>query len=177
VKIQVEFNPSKVGAYRLIGYENRVMPNEHFNDDTKDGGEIGAGHHVTALYELVPTGKEPRKAAETSRFISPAQPKGNSPVSFAVRLRYKRPEGDIGIPIERDVVDQGLDYGQSSDDLKFATAVAGFGMLLRHSPAKGNLTYAGVIELATPTLAHDPAGYRREFIELVQKARQLSGAQ
>ena len=119
VKIQVEFNPAKVAAYRLIGYENRVLANEDFNDDTKDAGEIGAGHHVTALYELVPAGKEPRIAdVEASKFVKPARAKGDSPESFMVRLRYKQPDGDKSTLIERGVVDQGLDYSQASARLQ-----------------------------------------------------------
>jgi Ca-activated chloride channel family protein len=93
-----------------------------------------------------------------------------------VSLRYKKPEGDVSTRIDRGIVDQGLDYSQASDDLKFASAVAGFGMLLRNSPSKGNLSYAAVLELAAPTLAHDRAGYRKEFVELVRKAKQLAGA-
>src|SRR5208282_4862190 len=121
VKIQVDFNPAKVAAYRLIGYENRVMPNQNFANDAKDAGEIGAGHHVTALYELVPAGKEPPIAnVELSKFVQPARAKGDSPDSFMVRLRYKQPEGDTSTLIERGVVDQGLDYSQASLDFKFA---------------------------------------------------------
>jgi len=177
VKIQVDFNPAKVAAYRLIGYENRVMPNQDFANDAKDAGEIGAGHHVTALYELVPAGKGPPIAnVEASRFVEPARAKGDSPDSFMVRLRYKQPEGDKSTLIERGVVDQGLDYSQASLDFKLASAVAGFGMLLRNSPSKGNLGYSAVVELATPALVHDPHGYRMEFLELVRKAKQISGA-
>jgi Ca-activated chloride channel homolog len=173
VKVQVDFNPAKVAAYRLIGSENRVMPNQDFANDAKDAGEIGAGHHVTALYELVPAGKESLIVnVEASKFVQPAQVKGDSPDSFVVRLRYKQPEGDKSTLIERGVVDQGLDYSQASLDFKLASAVAGFGMLLRNSPSKGNLGYPAVIELATPTLAHDPHGYRKEFIELIHKASQ-----
>ncbi len=177
VKIQVDFNPAKVAAYRLIGYEDRLMAEKDFANDAKDAGEIGAGHHVTALYELVPAGKElPVASVEASKFVEPARVKGDSSDSFMVRLRYKQPEGDESTLIERGVVDRGLDYSQASLDFKLASAVAGFGMLLRNSPYKGDLSYAAVIELATPTVAHDPLGYRREFIELVQKAKQISGA-
>jgi Ca-activated chloride channel family protein len=163
VKIQVEFNPERVLAYRLIGYENRVMPNQDFRDDQKDGGEIGAGHHVTALYEYVPAEAAPAPPADG----------GPSPASFTVRLRYKQPQGDAATEIERPVVDRGVDYADASDDFKFASAVAGFGMILRHSPSVGSLTLPGVIELASTTLAHDPSGYRREFLSLVEKARDL----
>ncbi len=176
VKVQVEFNPAKVGAYRLIGYEDRMLANADFANDAKDAGEIGAGHHVTALYELVPARKEaPRPpAGEVSRFVKPAEVKGDSPVSLVVKLRYKKPDGDKSTEVEQSVVDQGLDYPQASKDFKLAGAVAGFGMLLRNSPSKGTLSFAGVIELATPTLAHDPHGDRKEFIELVRKAQGLS---
>ena len=176
VKVQVDFNPAKIAAYRLVGYENRVMPNQDFANDAKDAGEIGAGHHVTALYELVPAGKVPPVASvDASKFVEPARAKGDSLESLQVRLRYKQPEGDRSTLIERGVVDQGLDYSQASADFKFASAVAGFGMLLRNSPSKGNLGYSAVVELATPALAHDPHGYRKEFVELVQKAKQISG--
>ena len=140
VKIQVDFNPARIESYRLIGYENRVMANQDFANDAKDAGEIGAGHHVTALYELVPAAKDAAKApaGEASRFVNPAQPKGDSSESLMVKLRYKKPDGDISSLIERGVVDQGLDYSQASTDLKFASAVAGFGMLLRNSPSIGS---------------------------------------
>jgi Ca-activated chloride channel family protein len=177
VKIQVDFNASKVGAYRLIGYENRAMPNEDFDNDAKDAGEIGAGHHVTALYELIPAGKEPRELlAATSRFLKPAQPVGDRPESFVVSIRYKKPEGDSSSLIERGVIDEGTDYARASDDFKFAASVAGFGMVLRDSPLRGNLGYAAVLELAEPTTLADRSGLRGEFVELVRKARQLSGA-
>jgi Ca-activated chloride channel family protein len=178
VKVQLDFNPAKIEAYRLIGYENRVMANAEFKNDAKDAGEIGAGHHVTALFELVPTGKGPKPAAAIeSKFVTPPQIKGDRPESLNVKLRYKKPEGDKGIEIEYPVLDRGLDYAQASNDLKLASAVAGFGMLLRNSPYKGNLTYPIAIELATPALAHDPHGYRKEFVELVRRAQQLSAVQ
>ncbi len=177
VKVQVDFNPAKIAAYRLIGYENRVMANQDFANDAKDAGEIGAGHHVTALYELVPAGKNMTIAnVEASKFIKPAQVKGDSPECLAVRLRFKHPEGDKSTLIERGVVDRGLDYSQASLDFKFASAVAGFGMNLRNSPSRNNLSYAAVIELATPALAYDPHGYRKEFVELVGRAKQISRA-
>ncbi len=172
VKIQVEFNPAKVGAYRLIGYENRIMAHQDFNDDTKDAGDIGAGHHVTALYELVPPGEEANltgvdplkysKAAKPSG-IEPGIVHGQAPLQAAGR-RHQPFNGDrrhrrrtIARPSRR-------------TDLKFASAVAGFGMLLRDSPYKGSMTYAGVIEIAEPTLAQDPSGYRKEFLAAVRQA-------
>jgi Ca-activated chloride channel homolog len=175
VKIQVVFNPGRVGAYRLIGYENRLLRKEEFTDDTKDAGEIGAGHHVTALYELVPAGMQSKLAnADAFRVQNAVAQNLASPESLFVKLRYKPPTEDKSIPIERSVVDVGLDYAQASDDFKFAAAVAGFGMLLRDSPYKGNLTHAGVMELGEASKGADRSGYRTEFIELVRKAEALA---
>jgi Ca-activated chloride channel family protein len=175
VKIQVEFNPARVGTYRLIGYENRVMRNEDFHDDTKDAGEIGAGHHVTALYELAPPTPELAEAAANRglKYQKPAEPVA-SKESLTIKLRYKKPDGDTSKLIERGVVDQGLDVSRASTDFKFASAVAGFGMLLRDSPYKGTITWGGVLELAGSSLGSDVSGYRKEFLELVRKAQALA---
>ena len=177
VKIQVEFNPAQVGAYRLIGYENRLMRDEDFNDDTKDAGEIGAGHHVTALYELVPAGKEADDVAGVGplKFQKPAPPAAPSEESLSVKLRYKQPDGETSRLLERGAIDDGRAFGRASDDLKFAAAVAGFGMLLRDSPYKGSLTFPGVVELAESSIGPDPSGYRKEFLGLVRKAQALFG--
>jgi Ca-activated chloride channel homolog len=175
VKIQVEFNPAKVGAYRLIGYENRIMAHPDFNDDTKDAGEIGAGHHVTALYELVPPGKEAGLGSvDPLKYSNPGQPYRTSDESFAVKLRYKRPDGDTSKLVEVGVVDKGASFARATDDLKLAAAVAGFGMLLHDSAYKGSLTYAGVLELLEPILSNDPAGYRKELAATVRQAQGLS---
>jgi Ca-activated chloride channel family protein len=180
VKIQVEFNPAKVGAYRLIGYENRKLANQDFNDDTKDAGEIGAGHHVTALYELVPAGHEESVPGVDPLVFQKAPTQASSgpgpesrDESLLVKLRYKQPDGDTSKLIQQGVVDEGRDVSRASEDFKFAAAVAGFGMLLRDSPYKGNLTYAAVRELGDSSEGNDPAGYRREFLELVRKAEEL----
>ncbi|WP_406693656.1 VWA domain-containing protein [Singulisphaera sp. Ch08] len=174
VKIQVEFNPSKVGAYRLIGYENRLLKKEDFNDDRKDAGEIGAGHHVTALYELVPPGKETGLAeVDALKYQQPDGSKSTSNECLTVKLRYKQPEGEMSRLLERGVTDEGTEYARASDDFKFAGAVAGFGMLLRGSPDKGSLTYAGVHELAASAMGQDRLGYRAEFLGLVKKAQQI----
>jgi Ca-activated chloride channel family protein len=176
VKIQVEFNPAKVGAFRLIGYENRILAHRDFNDDTKDAGEVGAGHHVTALYELVPPGKEDGlPGPDALKYKKTAATSIPSDESFTVKLRYKRPDGDKSQLIEFGVVDSGRSLGESSDDLKFASAVAGFGMLLRDAAGKGSLTYAGVLEIAESTLSRDSSGYRKEFIAAVRHAQRLSG--
>jgi Ca-activated chloride channel family protein len=175
VKIQVEFNPSKVGAYRLIGYENRLMAHQDFSDDTKDAGEIGAGHHVTALYELVPPGKEGElPKIGPLKYTTPGPSATASEESFTVKVRYKLPDGDKSRLLEYGVKDGGRSFADGTDDLKFACAVAGFGMLLRGSADKGSLTYPGVLELAESSSSHDPSGYRQEFIAAVRQAQALS---
>jgi Ca-activated chloride channel homolog len=178
VKIQVDFNRARVAQFRLIGYENRIMNHEDFKNDAKDAGEIGAGHHVTALYEITPVreaalfAKADRSRSQTRGF-APDGSAGSEPL-MTVHLRYKKPGEETSRPLEHRVIDRGLDFGHASDDLRFATAVAGFGMLLRNSPYKGSLTYSGLLEIAQPSLASDPSGYRREFVGLVRKAQALS---
>ena len=179
VKIQVEFNPAQVGAYRLIGYENRLLHKQDFNDDTKDAGEIGAGHHVTALYEIVPPGKDQGLPDVDPLEFQKSQPAekdlaADRPESMLVKLRYKAPDGDTSKLIKLGAVDKGTNYGSASDDFKFACAVAGFGMLLRESPHKGSLTYDAVLELASSAASRDPHGYVREFLSLVREAQMLS---
>ena len=177
VKIQVEFNPAEVGAYRLIGYENRVLAAEDFNDDTKDAGEIGAGHTVTALYELVPAGQEAGtppvdalKYQQQPLALSEAAATGEL---FTLKLRYKEPDGNTSKLLRFPVRDSGQDYAAAPVDFKFAAAVAGFGMLLRDSPYKGNSTFDSVLELAEEGRGTDRHGYRTEFIDLVRKAQGL----
>ena len=177
VKIQVEFNPAQVGHYRLIGYENRIMAAEDFNDDTKDAGEIGAGHTVTALYEIVPAGValdvpgvDPLKYQQPGRPTSAA----SSGELLTLKLRYKEPDGDTSSLLTFPVTDRGRSYAQASADFKFAASVAAFGMLLRDSPYKGTATYDAVLELAGEGAVNDSHGYRAEFIQLVKKAQGLS---
>jgi len=179
VKIQVEFNPAHIAAYRLIGYENRLLNKQDFNDDTKDAGEIGAGHHVTALYEIVPPGKDQGLPCVDPLEFQKSKPAekdlaADRPESMLVKLRYKAPDGDTSKLIKLGVVDKGTSYGTASDDFKFACAVAGFGMLLRESPHKGSLTYDAVLELASSAASRDAHGYGREFLTLVRKAQMLS---
>ena len=180
VKIQVEFNPAIVGAYRLIGYENRMLAARDFKDDKKDAGEIGAGHTVTALYELVPAGQETgQSATEPLKYARPKEkkPAANpslSPESFTVRIRFKAPEGDVSKQIDRGFVDEGRDSSVASGDFKFAAAVASFGMLLRDAPHKGSASYSGILELAETGVGDDPSGYRKEFLNLVRSARTLA---
>ncbi|MCX6897394.1 MAG: von Willebrand factor type A domain-containing protein [Verrucomicrobia bacterium] len=177
VKIQVEFNPTKVAGYRLIGYEDRLLAKEDFNNDRKDAGEIGAGHSVTALYEIVPAGQPlPTPAVDPLKY-QPA-PKPTAPVSdnnelLTVKLRYKQPDGDKSALIEQSLTDGDKSYATASRDFKFAAAVAEFGMVLRDSEHKGNATLAAVLELAEESRGPDSSGYRTEFLSLVKKAQAL----
>jgi Ca-activated chloride channel homolog len=174
VKIQVEFNPALVGAYRLIGYENRILRAEDFNDDTKDAGEIGAGHTVTALYEVVPTGKEGElPGVDALKYQKPVATtrESKSGESLTLKLRYKEPDGMTSKLTQVPVSDHGTSWAQASRDFKFASAVAALGMILRDSPYKGNSTLGSVLELAEAGKGEDKQGYRAEFIELVRTAR------
>jgi Ca-activated chloride channel family protein len=184
VKIQVEFNPAQVSGYRLIGYEKRLLAKEDFNDDKKDAGEIGAGHTVTALYEVVPAGKElpvpaavdalkyqPAPAAEKSAISN--QQSAIAPELLTLKLRYKAPDGDTSKLLEFPLTDTGATWEKSSGDFRFAAAVAGYGMLLRDSPHKGGATWNSVHELAIEGKGADANGYRAEFISLLEKAQSL----
>ena len=173
VKLQIEFNPARVAAYRLIGYENRLLADEDFNDDTKDAGELGAGHTVTALYEVVPAGADVPRAADELRY----QPRANDPPPsefedeiLYVKVRYKDPDGEKSRLLGQAVADRS---GMPSTDFRFATAVAGFGMLLRGSPHAGAFTLDDVVKLAERGKGDDPRGYRGEFIRLVEATRDL----
>lgn len=179
VKIQVEFNPAFVNAYRLVGYETRLLNDEDFNDDTKDAGELGAGHTVTALYEIVPVGVDvpvgkvdKLKYQQTKNDI--AMPKfTDSKELLTVKLRYKKPNEDVSKKLEVPVLTNKVNVNVSPD-FNFAMAVAMFGQLLRDSDFKGDATYSNVIELAHKGLGDDPNGYRREFIRLAEAVEQLS---
>ncbi|MEX0937610.1 MAG: VWA domain-containing protein [Pirellulales bacterium] len=176
VKIQIEFNPSKVAGYRLIGYENRILAAEDFNDDKKDAGEIGAGHTVTALYEIVPAGQPVETASvDPLKYQTPASLTDAAETGelMTLKLRYKQPDGDVSSLLEFPVTDGGAAFGQASGDTKFAAAVASFGMLLRGSQYAGNATLDAVAEIAGDGLGDDPHGRRKEFVELVQIAKEL----
>jgi Ca-activated chloride channel family protein len=175
VKIQVEFNPARVQAYRLLGYENRLLSREDFADDKKDAGEIGAGHAVTALYEVVPVGAAPVTLANDSlsyQHVALRESAHQSPELMTVRLRYKDPTGTRSRLLSAPVVDRG--GSAASPDMRFASAVAAFGMLLRGSESKGTATYDLVLALAREARGEDPEGYRAEFITMVDRARMLS---
>lgn len=186
VKLQVEFNPLTVGAYRLIGYENRIMAAEDFNNDAKDAGEIGAGHTVTALYEIVPRGKwkpanavDPLKYSNTDATPKPIEQKPNVPTEsvddlFTVKLRYKLPDAaesvrSVDVVVD-DIAGKNVKPGR---DMIWSTAVASFGMQLRQSKHAGNWTMADVLEAARSAKGDDVSGRRSEFIELVKVAMKL----
>lgn len=180
VKIQVNFNHQRVNSYRLLGYENRMLAAKDFNDDKKDAGEIGAGHTVTALYEVVPKGVndvnvpavDPDKyAVKKAPPVIVAEP---SDELLTVKLRYKLPDEDKSTKIEVPVVDSGKHLSSASNDFKFSAAAAGFGMLLRNSEHKGSGSFAMVHELAVEGKGADIHGYRKEFIQLVEKAVAIS---
>jgi Ca-activated chloride channel family protein len=205
VKIQIEFNPAQIASYRLLGYENRVLAAEDFNNDKKDAGEIGAGHTVTALYELVPVGMkeqpvvvpvgEPLKyqaTREGSGFRvqnSDPYPDSQPPTPdsrltkaaasgelLTLKLRYKEPDGVESRLVEFPLKERGGQFHSASKDLQFAAAVASFGMILRGSEHRGSGNLPAVAEIAGGALGDDPNGYRAEFVDLIRKAQAL-GAQ
>ncbi|TWU22639.1 vWA domain-containing protein [Bythopirellula polymerisocia] len=174
VKIQVEFNPAQVAGYRLIGYENRMLRTEDFNDDKMDAGEIGAGHTVTALYEIVPVGKSVESGAvDPLKYQEEAKPQAGSDKLLTLKLRYKPPDGDTSTKLEFPVTDKGDSFTDATADFQFASAVASFGMLLRNSEYCGDATYDTVLETAGSASSRDHHGYRAEFMDLVRIAKQL----
>lgn len=180
VKIQVEFNPAQVARYRLIGYENRRLENPDFANDAVDAGEIGAGHSVTALYEVVPASAadvgEDAGPVPSLKYMKPAERREDPLISrelLTVGVRYKDPTGDVSRKLEFPLVDGGKLFEQASPDFQFAAAVAGFGMVLRDSPFRGSATYATVNAWAARGAASDPSGYRAEFVDLVRRAQQV----
>ncbi|MEA5577672.1 vWA domain-containing protein [Anabaena sp. UHCC 0451] len=179
VKIQVEFNPAKVQAYRLVGYENRILQNQDFNDDKKDAGEIGTGHSVTALYEIIPTGiKSDVKLPEVDPLRYQRSSETTSDTAdnemMLVKLRYKLPQDSTSQLITQTIKDSDFKVDQiPSTNLRFAAGVATFGMILRDSEYKGNANYDLVMQLATQGKGEDQEGYRGEFIRLVEQSREL----
>jgi Ca-activated chloride channel family protein len=189
VKIQVEFNPAQVAAYRLIGYENRRLADRDFNDDTKDAGEIGAGHRVTALYEVVPPGvagttggtevdplkyQPPKASRSRSRRCQASEE--TAAELLTVKLRYQPPGGGKSTLMTHPLVKQEQPFAQASADYQFACSVAAFGMILQQSKYKGDMNLGAVFEIASATRGADSHGYRQEFLGLVRKAQELSGA-
>jgi Ca-activated chloride channel family protein len=182
VKLQVEFNPAKVKAYRLIGYENRLLNKEDFNDDRKDAGDLGSGHTVTALYELVPPGAPMPEIGKVDslRYQTPLKAVTTGQAKFAdevlqVKLRYKQPDSETSSLLVFPLKSAVRPMEQLSENFRFSAAVAAFGMLLRHSEFKGTSSYQAVRTLARQALGDDIEGYRREFLQLVDRAAQISG--
>ena len=174
VKLQVEFNPAQVQAYRLVGYESRLLKDEDFNNDAKDAGDMGAGHTVTAFYEVIPVGGKNTYAGKVDELkyqkkekVS-VKPTGSDEL-LTVKLRYKAPDKDVSRKIELPFVDN--KGNNVSSDFRFASAVAMFGQLLRDSDFKGEATYDKVISLAKQGLDHDDKGYKREFVRLVEAVK------
>ena len=177
VKLQLEFNPQHVKAYRLIGYENRLLNDEDFKDDKKDAGEMGAGHRVTALYEIIPAGSD-EKIPEIDE-LKYQQRKKEAPRNFnnelvTVKARYKTPDGDRSFPMETVVSPQATAFEKASENIRFASAVAGFGMLLRDSEYKGDINYDEVARIVKNAKGDDEEGYRGEFVRLVEVAGSLT---
>ena len=190
VKLQIEFNPAEVAGYRLIGYENRMLATKDFADDTKDAGEIGAGHTVTAIYEIVTTSKaqaatlgavsvplkyqkaaekveKPKKSVNPAVNLSDAASNGEL---LTLALRYKKPDENVSKRIEFSIKNDEKSFSSASEDFQFAASVASFGMLLRGSRYAGNATFLSIQEIASGCLGDDKSGYRSEFLDLVRKA-------
>ena len=176
MKIQVEWNPARVQAYRLIGYENRLLHNEDFTDDKKDAGEVGSGHSVTALYEVVPVGiktdvniRMPDSLRYQRRTVQSTSAAG--PELLFVKVRYKQPDGDQSRLISQPVLASAAASPPPSVDFQFQAAVAEFGLLLRNSDFKGKADLGHVITAAREARGQDPDGYRAEFVRLAETVR------
>ena len=181
VKLQIEFNPAKIAGYRLIGYENRMLNKEDFKDDKKDAGELGSGHTVTALYEIIPAGVPSifleDKDVDTLKYQQKdktTMPSFSSNELLTVKFRYKDPKDSTSKLIENVVTGSAVNFSETSDDFHFVAAVASFGMLLRDSKFKGSSNYKTVLQYCNSTTETDKDGYRKEFIALVKKAGELT---
>lgn len=174
VKIQVEFNPQKVKSYRLVGYENRVLNKEDFNDDAKDAGELGSGHCVTALYEIVPAGStENLSGVDTLKYQKTIPVAVASNEILTLKTRYKEPVSEVSKMDSFTLADEQMNPELAPENVRFAAAVAEFGMLLRQSELKGTSSYASVIKMARNAKGTDEQGYRTEFIKLAETAEML----
>jgi Ca-activated chloride channel homolog len=181
VKLQIEFNQAKVQGYRLIGYENRMLAKEDFNNDKKDAGELGSGHTVTALYEVIPVGIESDFLNSVDPLKYQKETVDNKKTSktdeiMTVKFRYKAPDGDVSKLIEHPVMDKQIPIAKTSDNFRFAASVAQFGMLIRNSEFKSNASYTDVLNLARKAKGNDEEGYRSEFVRLVESAQLLAKA-
>ncbi|HYC28249.1 MAG TPA: YfbK domain-containing protein, partial [Chitinophagaceae bacterium] len=175
VKLQIEFNPTKVQAYRLIGYENRILNKEDFNNDKKDAGDLGSGHTVTALYEIIPVGVKSEfiQSVDPLRYQSKPVVTAGSDEMMTIKFRYKKPDENSSRLIERPVVDMHVALNSTSANFRFAAAVASFGMLLRNSEFKQQCSYDQAWMLAKDALENDEEGYRSEFLKLVKNAQAI----
>jgi Ca-activated chloride channel family protein len=179
VKLQVEFNPAKVQGYRLVGYENRMLNKEDFNDDKKDAGDLGSGHTVTALYEIIPVGIKSDFLKEVDPLKYQKSTTALSPSSFSneimnIKFRYKAPGSEESKLMIQPVMDYSTSSTKASENFRFAAAVAEFGMLLRNSEFKARASYTSVLQAAKNALVFDKEGYRKEFIHLVESAQLLA---
>ncbi|MFN3200075.1 MAG: vWA domain-containing protein [Bradymonadia bacterium] len=179
VKIQVEFNPTKVKGHRLIGYENRVLAHQDFNNDKKDAGELGAGHTVTALYEIIPAGSDEiiPGVDELKYQKKSATDFGRSNELMTVKLRYKQPSGQKSRRIIHTVIDAHTPLAKTSDDFRFSTAVVELGLLLRESSHRGKADYDALIARAREALGRDANGYRYDFVKLAERAAAIHATQ
>jgi Ca-activated chloride channel family protein len=180
VKLQIEFNPSKVQGYRLIGYENRMLAKEDFNDDKKDAGELGSGHTVTALYEVIPIGVKSSFLQKVDQLkyqkdVMPLSKTSHNDEIMTVKFRYKAPDGDVSKLIEAPVKDKQIPIQKMSDNFRFAAAVAEFGMLLRNSEFRSEASFDNVVKMARKAKGIDEEGYRAEFVRLVENAQSIAG--
>jgi Ca-activated chloride channel family protein len=176
VKLQIEFNPARVADYRLIGYENRLLANEDFNNDRKDAGELGAGHTVMALYELVPVGAD-KPLIDPLKYQLPKAKAGSAAAEvLTVKLRYKEPQGSTSKLLAQPLAGVAVAITQASADQQFAAAVAEFGLLLRQSEQRGTATYATAAQLAQAGRGPDADGYRAELVRLIGLAQGLTPA-
>ena len=178
VKLQVEFNPAKVQSYRLIGYENRLLNKEDFNNDKKDAGELGSGHTVTALYEVIPVGAKNEFSEDVDKLKYQQQnklvPAAATAEIMTIKFRYKKPDGETSKLIEHPVPDNPFAIGNTSSNFRFAAAVAEFGMLLRNSEFKQSASYNNAWQLAKNAMGNDEEGYRSEFLKLLKDAKSLA---
>lgn len=177
VKLQIEFNPQRVAAYRLIGYENRLLQAHEFNDDKKDAGDLGSGHTVTALYEIIPPGQSvPGAKVDALKYQQPPQPSEsvNHDEWLTVKLRYKDPDAETSKLLSQPLLGEPRSLRRMPEDFRFASAVACFGMLLRNSEYRGTATYPSVRTLAAGALGEDSSGHRAEFLTLIDAAGRLA---
>ncbi|HZL77043.1 MAG TPA: von Willebrand factor type A domain-containing protein [Bacteroidales bacterium] len=176
VKFQLEFNPSMVESYRLIGYENRLLNDEDFNNDTKDAGEMGSGHMVTALYEIVPNGSGERlPSIDPLKYQSPkvSHNENYSDELLTIKVRYKKPDGNTSMLLEKPVKSTADDIDEASENLRFAAAVAEFGMILRESEFKGSSSLESAAKMAKSARGEDEDGYRSELVRLIETVKSM----